>query len=351
MHSINEALIEKYFKGLCTDEEAAAVQQFLKEYPEHPYLLKEWEEADGKSALPGDYTQQMFDAVDAVITRPSKKTFLLWKYAAAAACVAAIIISVLVFNKKQTAPAVIAGIKEPPQTIWSVRHNSGQKDTALVLADGTIATLSPNAFIRYRADFNRHNKREIFMSGRVFFEVAKNRQKPFTVYSQNIGTTALGTAFYVDAPEKKNKLSIQLFEGKVVVARTDPQPRSPAADYYLVPGQELVFNTITGQAHINTFIAKTKRPAIVKAKRQIQQAAGADASYMFNNQTLADVLDQLSLVYHVDIQYSKSTIGNIYFIGKIDQGDSLDKILHDIALLNKLSVKKQNGAYILRRKQ
>ena len=351
MHSINEALIEKYFKGLCTGEEAVAVQQFLKDHPEHPYLLKEWEEADGESALPGDYTQQMFDAVDAVIKRPSGRTFSLWKYAVAAACVAGIIISAWVFDKKQTAPPVIASVKEQAQATWSARHNYGLKDTVLVLADGSKLTLSSDASVRYRTDFNGYSKREIFMSGRVFFEVAKNKQKPFTVYSQNLSTTALGTAFYVDAPEKKNKLSVQLFEGKVVVARTDQQQPSPAEDYYLVPGQELDFNTNTGKAHISSFLVKTNNHPVIKQKKQSARTVEPGASYMFNNQTLSDVLDQLSLMYHVDIQYSKSTIGNIYFIGKIDQDDSLDKILHDIALLNKLSVKKQNGAYILRRKQ
>jgi len=351
MHSINEALIEKYFKGLCTAEEAVAVQQFLKEYPGHPYLLKEWEEADGESALPGDYTQQMFDAVTTVIKRPSGRTFSLWKYAVAAACVTGVIVSMLVINNKQTAAPVVAAVKNLPEAIWSVQRNYGKKDTVLTLADGSILTVSPNASVRYRADFNGYNKREIFMSGRVFFEVAKNKQKPFTVYSQNLSTTALGTAFYVDAPEKKNKLSVQLFEGKVVVARTDQQQPLPAEDYYLIPGQELDFNTNTGKAHISSFLVKTNKHPVIEQKKQSARTVEPGASYMFNNQTLSDVLDQLSLMYHVDIQYSKSTIGNIYFIGKIDQDDSLDKILHDIALLNKLSVKKQNGAYILRRKQ
>jgi transmembrane sensor len=349
MPSINDELIEKYFKGLCTGEEALAVQQFLKEHPEHPFLIKEWEQADGQSALPGNYTQQMFDEVDAVI-RTSKKTFFAWKYAVAAACMTGIIISVLVINKKQTAPPVLANVKEQAEAIWSVQRNYGKKDTALVLADGSILTLSPNASVRYRADFNKYNKREIFMSGRVFFEVAKNKQKPFTVYSRNLGTTALGTAFYVDAPENAGKLSVELFEGKVVVALTG-NPGPAGGEYYLVPGQELVFNTVTGKAHISSFLAKTNRHSIVKEKEQPSQTPGADVSYMFNNQTLADVLDQLSLMYGVDIQYSKATIGNIYFIGKIDRDDSLDKIIHDIAVLNKLSVKKQNGAYILRKKQ
>jgi len=71
---------------------------------------------------------------------------------------------------------------------------------------------------------------------------------------------------------------------------------------------------------------------------------------MFNNQTLAEVLDQLSAMYRVEIRYPKASIGNSYFIGKIDKDDSLDKIIHDIAILNRLSVKKQNGVYILRKK-
>jgi hypothetical protein len=70
--------------------------------------------------------------------------------------------------------------------------------------------------------------------------------------------------------------------------------------------------------------------------------------FMFNNQGLADVFDQLAIIYNVEIQYTNSDLHNKYFIGKLDRHDSLNKIMKDIALLNHLSVVEKEGCYIIR---
>ena len=124
-----------------------------------------------------------------------------------------------------------------------------------------------------------------------------------------------------------------------------------ATDYYLLPGQLLVFDTSTGKTRITAFAAADRVHKPSKKNKSASSPAVPGGSYMFNNQTLAEVLDQLSAMYKVNIQYSKETIGNMYFIGRIDRADPLDKIINDIAVLNKLSVKKRNGVYVLTKKQ
>ena len=107
MQLINEALIEKYLKGLCTAEEAVVVSEFLRDNPEHPYLIREWESTNAETALPDNYTQQMFDEVNVVISKPSGRSFLLWKVVAAAACVTGIIALVPMLNKKTVVPQTL----------------------------------------------------------------------------------------------------------------------------------------------------------------------------------------------------------------------------------------------------
>ncbi len=52
----------------------------------------------------------------------------------------------------------------------------------------------------------------------------------------------------------------------------------------------------------------------------------------------------------VEIGYSPSDIKNRYFTGSYEDGDSLDGILKDIALLNRLSITKQDGRYIVKKR-
>jgi hypothetical protein len=72
---------------------------------------------------------------------------------------------------------------------------------------------------------------------------------------------------------------------------------------------------------------------------------------MFNNQSLAEVFDQLALLYNVDIQYSSAELRNKFFIGRLEKKDSLSKIMRDIARLNHLSLTIGDGKYIVKRQE
>jgi len=70
---------------------------------------------------------------------------------------------------------------------------------------------------------------------------------------------------------------------------------------------------------------------------------------MFNNQTLSDVLEQLSAIYQVKISYSEQVTGKIYFIGEIDTHEPLEQVLGYIALPNNLTVTRQNNVFVISR--
>ena len=71
---------------------------------------------------------------------------------------------------------------------------------------------------------------------------------------------------------------------------------------------------------------------------------------MFGGQSLADVFDQLSDYYGVQINYFPADVENHYFTGKFSRNDSLDDILGDIALLHGLTLTKKEGMYVFRKK-
>ena len=350
MQEISDDLIDRFFKGLCTKEEAVKVLDFLKKHPEHPYLLQAWDAADATTALPAHTALEMYDEVTAHISKDEKNnTRLLWRMTAAA-CVAAIFISLflLTVRVKQSPGAAIRTYAQ--QVEWTDRQNTQDTSIVLLMPDKSRVTLSPATHIRYRKDFGQSARRDVYMNGDAFYEVAKNKEKPFTVYSGYISTTALGTAFRVTARDSNSGITVKLLEGKVVVAVTDAVYKTMHHDYYLAPGEELSFEGKDKPGAIKIFSKKNN--AVTAAVSQVQGVnTAAGASYMFNNQTLAYVLDQLAAIYHVSIDYSKEDIGEIYFIGRIERGDPVEKTIHDIALLNKLSVTKQNGGFILKRKK
>jgi len=80
------------------------------------------------------------------------------------------------------------------------------------LPDGSLVILNSNSSISISFT---DKKREIHLNGDAFFHVAKDPSKPFTVHSNNISATALGTEFYMHG--HGDSMQVDLLEGKLRV--------------------------------------------------------------------------------------------------------------------------------------
>ena len=69
---------------------------------------------------------------------------------------------------------------------------------SLELADGTRVWLNTESKLRYPVAFTGEERR-VEMDGEVYFEVAKNREKPFVVTVNGVDIRVLGTSFNVSA--------------------------------------------------------------------------------------------------------------------------------------------------------
>ena len=234
------------------------------------------------------------------------------------------------------------------------QFNTTGKIKKLVLADGSLVALYSNSSIRYNKPFTG-NRRDIILSGKANFTVSKDKLRPFTVISGDIATTALGTQFTVTAYEGAREVTVRLFEGKVIIKPSDKLIGKLKSNYYLLPKQELIYNNINSVAKVTTFgsqgVGFALKHDIKKAPLEKEQPSvpeiGKETWYMFNNQPLNVVFDQLSGMFHGDIRYKKNDVAKIYFIGKFNVSDSLSDILKQIGTLNKLKVTRKNNTFII----
>jgi ferric-dicitrate binding protein FerR (iron transport regulator) len=86
------------------------------------------------------------------------------------------------------------------------------------------------------------NGRDITLKGNADFNVTKDKTKSFTVYSFDLATTVLGTRFTVSAFENEKDMRVRSQEGKVRVRSTAFLHAKLNSDYYLQPGDELIYN-------------------------------------------------------------------------------------------------------------
>ncbi|MAT38765.1 MAG: hypothetical protein CL946_04095 [Ectothiorhodospiraceae bacterium] len=110
----------------------------------------------------------------------------------------------------------------------------GQKST-IMLPDGTKVTLNAESTISYLSGFSK-TERRVQLTGEAFFEVVKDKTKPFTVETRNLLTTALGTSFNVDAyPDHEEEVT--LLTGKVKISNSRDINQSET----LLPGNKATF--------------------------------------------------------------------------------------------------------------
>ncbi|MDO6434930.1 DUF4974 domain-containing protein [Flavitalea sp. BT771] len=360
MQKLTDDLVEKFLSGKCTAAEAAMVSAYLRDNPDEQYLLHEYEQADGETPLPEGYKEEMLAFITAqtveskdgeaevdVMPRTGRVRHF-WKWAAAAAVV------ILIFKgwyMLQPGPKAASqqqlAANHAPEAAWIEKYNHGKAALLLTLPDSSKVRLFPGARMRYRTSFGSKDQRDVQITGKAFFDVAKKLDMPFTVYSEGLQTRVLGTSFEVNANPYSDKIKIKLLTGKVLVTLEGGPDVKGQNDYYLSPGQELVFSKSTRDVAISS-------PEKHAAEASVAQSHHVNADtisnwYMFNNQSLADVFDQLSAIYNVEIDYSRGEIRNLYFIGKLEKKDSLVEIIRDIALLNHLSVTSLNGKYIIKK--
>ncbi|TWF37289.1 FecR family protein [Chitinophaga polysaccharea] len=316
-------LLEKYLDGTATDAELAAYNQWYDQQPN----------PDGHLFTAGE-ADDMYRVIATGIGARKKVYYLHW-VAAAAAAVVIIALGMWWISGITSSPIrpVLAEKKSPvPDT--TVVQNVKAQPQVLSLPDGSQVVLYPNASIRYTTPFAAKD-RTIWLRGKGFFNVVRNAPLPFTVISEGIATTALGTSFTIYSVHQDVK--VLLHTGKVMV-------KSTAQTRYLQPGQQLTCNITTGIAHVQP---QPGRPAAAPA---VAFGSLQGFAATFDQTPLSAVLDSIAAGYHIHISRQPHVFDDIAFSGMIRDTDSLAQVLHRMAMLHDLKIISTSTGYRIEKK-
>jgi hypothetical protein len=193
------------------------------------------------------------------------------------------------------------------------------KKSKIVLEDGTNVWLNAGSRFAFPQKFTG-KKREVFLDGEAYFEVAKNEKQPFIVSTGDINIEVLGTKFNVSAYHSDNFCETVLLEGKVNVWEKEKLFSNKAI---MAPGQKATYNK-TGKEIV--LVAETDPGMYI---------AWTEGWYQFSNQNLEQVLNKLERYYNVRFVYDPEIVSGILPVtGKLDLKDSLDAVM---AVFSKVS--------------
>jgi len=82
------------------------------------------------------------------------------------------------------------------------------------LPDGTTGWLNSSSSVKYSGNFN--NDRQIILNGEAYFDVFKDKKRPFIVNTPEINVKVLGTRFNIASYDNEKNVEVVLEEGKLI---------------------------------------------------------------------------------------------------------------------------------------
>jgi transmembrane sensor len=249
------------------------------------------------------------------LVKPRKRR--IWKVAA---CMLILLISGTLFWKNQSQGEIAYGdlvaiIKEGNPIIERVNENSEPMNVEL--EDGSVVTLEKNSKLSYPVHFDKY-KRTVVLSGEAFFKIAKNPNKPFYVYANEIVTKVLGTSFRIQAFDKGEHVTVKVKTGRVSVYNqrsinlADPETNG----LLLVPNQQAVYS------RTNDDLTKS----IVDLPMPIQGESTVPVSNYFDEAPVNKILEAIEKSYGIKIIFNEETLSNCYITTKLKDESLYDQL-------------------------
>ncbi|WP_207535903.1 FecR family protein [Desertivirga arenae] len=249
MNEHYQELITQYFDRTISDEGLNELRDWMDLHPDHQRdfceTMKVLEESRHWFSSPPDMEAAWCKIENAVQNNsigavPQQKTFKVFYYAAASI---AFILTTLGFwlnpFEQQS--------QNPKEYVYF--NNGKGKRSKLILPDSSILHLNSESSVRFPKHFEE-GIREVELSGEAFFDVTHKKEKPFVVSSGAVKTTVLGTSFNIKAFPSERKVAVTVASGKVGVSIASKDGQKFLQ--YLLTGQQLDINTLTGDYSFNT---------------------------------------------------------------------------------------------------
>ena len=179
------------------------------------------------------------------------------------------------------------------------RVNQTDRNQVVYLVDGSKVILQPGAGIRYAA-FLQKDKREVYLKGNAFFDVAKDARRPFFVYSGDLVVHVLGTSFAVSTDKNTNEISILVKTGKVAVStRQSANADGAQQPLILVQDQKFVYK----KQHIDWAPVAVNSQDLIPEKISSARAISFD----FEETPVISIFQTLENAYGIPLHYDEKT--------------------------------------------
>jgi transmembrane sensor len=172
----------------------------------------------------------------------------------------------------------------------------------LHLPDGTKVWLNASSSLKYPSSFATLKERRVELTGEGYFEVSKDKTRPFLVSSRGQVVEVLGTHFDVSAYQDEATVKTTLLEGSVKLNK----------QVMLKPGEQSVL--ADGKFKVTE----------VNVNDAIDWKNG---EFAFVNEPLSDIMKKVARWYDVEIVYTHAVATMPTFSGSVSRSENISSVL------------------------
>ena len=217
-----------------------------------------------------------------------------------------------------------------PELLNSIVVPRGKRAN-ITFTDGTTLWLNSGSSAVYPVEFTGQ-KREIYIKGEGYLEVAHDELHPFIVKTDQMDIQVLGTCFNICAYPEDATTKVILVEGKVFAKSKNN------SEVILQPNQMISFNSVTQENDITEVSVK-------------DYISWKDGWLLCNSEELGSIVGKLERYYDQKIIFSNESVRSYRLSGKLDLKDDLNQVLQVIATTAPVEIQIKNEAICISNKK
>lgn len=177
------------------------------------------------------------------------------------------------------------------------------------LPDGTKVWLNAASSLKYPVQFAAAGRR-VELNGEAYFEVSKDKHRPFKVATGKQEVEVLGTHFNISGYADEQSIKTTLLEGSVRVSSAGS--KVPANSVTIRPGEQAVM--------------AMDKLAVRQADTE-EAIAWKNGLFMFSGQDLAGIMKQAARWYDVKVEFEDDDLKKQVFKGTISRFENISQLL------------------------
>lgn len=209
----------------------------------------------------------------------------------------------------------------------------------LILPDGSQVWLNSESKLSYGALFN-DSIREVTLEGEAYFDIVKDKNRPFIVKTSAISIRVLGTAFNVKSYKQDPTIEATLVRGLIEVQKNN---EPSASKIILRPNEKLVYNkpeALIANQHAGLSSNNIKEAQLISIStlpKYIPDSSRVETSWVygrliFDGDTFSELTEKMERWYNIKITIKNRRLANNRF-GGVFENENVEEALKALQLI------------------